>query len=338
MEQASGVDERLAGSLQDGEARTGTRSFSHEAFLHAGDEEFARGAATFVKRALEAEEPVLVAVRGERERLVREALGEDSRRVVFCEAETLACNPARLIPAWARFLEEHAHDGACVSVLAEAVWPDRTSPELSECARYEGLLNVAFARGRAWRLLCPYDVEALDEAVVELARCTHPLLCLGGRSERSRTYAGADAMRPFDGELPEPPADARALTFTVTSLHELREFVTEVAHTARLSAERTENLRLAVNELASNSVRHGGGAGTLRTWSEERAIVCQVSDHGHISERLVGRVRPAPEQASGRGLWLVNHLCDLVQIRSGAGGSAVRVYMSLARDGLDDRA
>jgi anti-sigma regulatory factor (Ser/Thr protein kinase) len=145
-------------------------------------------------------------------------------------------------------------------------------------------------------------------------------------------------VRPLEGELPEPPADARALTFTVTSLHELREFVTEYAHGARLSAERTENLRLAVNELASNSVRHGGGAGTLTTWREERALVCQVSDHGHISERLVGRLRPAPEQASGRGLWLVNHLCDLVQIRSSANGSTVRVYMCLEQDGRDQHA
>ena len=76
-----------------------------------------------------------------------------------------------------------------------------------------------------------------------------------------------------------------------------------------------------------------GGAGTLTTWQEDRALVFQVSDHGHIGERLVGRLRPAPDQASGRGLWLVNHLCDLVQIRSGAHGSVVRVHMWLAGEG-----
>ena len=136
-------------------------------------------------------------------------------------------------------------------------------------------------------------------------------------------------MRPLEGSLPDPPSQAQVLTFTVTTLHELREFVTEVAHSARLSSERTENLRLAVNELASNSVRHGGGAGTLTTWQQDGALVCQVSDHGHIGEQLVGRVRPEPDQASGRGLWLVNHLCDLVQIRSDARGSNVRAYMWL---------
>ena len=100
----------------------------------------------------------------------------------------------------------------------------------------------------------------------------------------------------------------------------------------RLSAVGAENLRLAVNELASNSVRHGGGAGTLTTWRQDGVLVFQVSDGGRIGERLVGRVRPEPDQASGRGLWLVNHLCDLVQIRSDAHGSSVRVQMRLDDD------
>jgi hypothetical protein len=35
------------------------------------------------------------------------------------------------------------------------------------------------------------------------------------------------------------------------------------------------------------------------------------------------------DQTSGFGLWLANQLCDLVQIRSFDGGSAVRLLMSL---------
>jgi anti-sigma regulatory factor (Ser/Thr protein kinase) len=340
MEQASGVDERRVGPFEDRAASAVARdqAFSHRALLHAGEDEFAAAAASFAVGALRAGEPLMLALRSEREALLREVLGEDARRVMFCDVQTLGSNPARLIGAWLRFLDEHGDDARGVSVLAEAVWPGRTRAELSECARYEGLLNVAFAGGRAWRLLCPYDVEALDEDVIARARCTHPLLCVGGSTEPSAAYVGADAVAPLEGELPDPPAGASALAFTITSLHELRQFVTEVAHSARLSSERTENLRLAVNELASNSVRHGGGAGTLRTWRAERALVCQVSDHGCIRERLVGRLRPDPDQASGRGLWLVNQLCDLVQIRSGAGGSIVRVHMCVEGAGAQSGA
>jgi anti-sigma regulatory factor (Ser/Thr protein kinase) len=331
MEQASGVDERRARPFEDRAAGVLAReqAFSHQALLHAGDDEFAAGAASFATEALRAGEPLMLAVRSEREALLRDALADDARRVMFCDIETLGRNPARLIAAWLRFLDEHGDCARGVSVLAESVWPGRTRAELSECERYEGLLNVAFKAGRAWRLLCPYDVDALEEDVIAQAYCTHPLLSLRGRSEPSCTYAGADAVHPLEGALPDPPTQAHALAFTITSLHELREFVTDVAHSARLSSERTENLRLAVNELASNSVRHGGGAGTLRTWRADRALVCQVSDHGRMRERLIGRLRPDPGQAGGRGLWLVNQLCDLVQIRSGAHGSVVRVHMLL---------
>lgn len=39
---------------------------------------------------------------------------------------------------------------------------------------------------------------------------------------------------------------------------------------------------------------------------------------------------PTAEEIGGRGLWLVNHLCGLVQIRSSAGGTVVRLHLALA--------
>ena len=340
MEQASGVDERRAGPVGHRAPPIGGRggAFKHEAFLYAGEEEFVAGALSFVAGALQANEPALVAVRDDRAELLREALGDDARRVTLADAVELARNPARLIPAWLRFLEEQAPDRGRGTVIAESIWPGRSAAELSECARYEELLNVAFADGRAWRLVCPYDVAVLDDDAVELARSTHPLLWRHGGTKSSGAYEGADAAQPFEGTLPDPPAGAQTLAFTITGLHALREFVTDAAHRARLSREGTENVRLAVNELASNSIRHGGGAGTLTTWRENGSLICQVSDRGRIREPLVGRLRPAPDQASGRGLWLVNHLCDLVQVRSDDRGSVVRVHMRGGGEGADRRA
>jgi len=34
---------------------------------------------------------------------------------------------------------------------------------------------------------------------------------------------------------------------------------------------------------------------------------------------------PSPEQEGGRGVYLVNQLCDLVQLRSSAEGTTIRV-------------
>ena len=35
---------------------------------------------------------------------------------------------------------------------------------------------------------------------------------------------------------------------------------------------------------------------------------------------------------SGRGLLMVNHLCDLVQVRTGPSGTAIRLWMNIHAD------
>jgi hypothetical protein len=49
-----------------------------------------------------------------------------------------------------------------------------------------------------------------------------------------------------------------------------------------------------------------------------------VRDGGQITDAFVGRHQPPVEQPDGRGLWLVNQLCDLVQLRSSQSGTVVR--------------
>ena len=48
---------------------------------------------------------------------------------------------------------------------------------------------------------------------------------------------------------------------------------------------------------------------------------------GDIDEPLAGRKRPSSTQEGGHGLWLANQLSDLVQLRTFATGSVVRVHM-----------
>ena len=56
-------------------------------------------------------------------------------------------------------------------------------------------------------------------------------------------------------------------------------------------------------------------------------IICQVRDQGWIADPLAGRQRRSPED-SGHGLWVVNQVCDLVEIRtSPAAGTIIRLHM-----------
>jgi anti-sigma regulatory factor (Ser/Thr protein kinase) len=171
-----------------------------------------------------------------------------------------------------------------------------------------------------------------SDHVIEAARRAHPFLAgaVGETRENGAHMDERESPGPFAGPLPAPTGPVRQRTFTAEDLGGLRRSLAEWATAEGLGAERVEGLVLAVNELATNSVRHGGGGGTLRVWREAETLLCEVQDDGHIDQPLPGRELPSQDASGGRGLWLVNQLCDLVQIRSSPGGAVVRVHTHLA--------
>lgn len=304
-------------------------AFRHEMlFYDGGDHGFLDGTLSLVKDALAREAGVLVAVDAQRAAALRDALGADAERVCFARMRSLGRNPARIIPVWRQFVREHALDGEGDALgIGEPVWPGRSAAELDECERHEALLNLAFNDGPGWHLLCPYDLDGLDDAVIDAATRTHPLLAWGEKHHVNERYGCAHTpARPFDGELPSPRAPVSELAFSLKSLAQARQAIRVWAIEQALEHERTEELVLAVGELAANSIRHGGGAGTLRYWREDALLMCEVRDAGWLHAPLAGRVRPSVDARSGRGVWLANQLCDLVQIRSSHAGSVVRVH------------
>jgi anti-sigma regulatory factor (Ser/Thr protein kinase) len=114
---------------------------------------------------------------------------------------------------------------------------------------------------------------------------------------------------------------------TLHGLRDARELVRRRACEAGLG-RRADDFIIAVNEILSNSLNHAGEDGTLRIWEEDDGLVCEVRDRGHIVQPLIGRAEPAPGQVGGHGIWLVNLVCDLVQVRSSDDGSTVRMKMS----------
>src|SRR5207248_1141054 len=74
--------------------------FRHEALFYAGEDDFVRRTAPFVRDAVRSGDPILVAVPGPRTQLLRDALGADARRVRFADMAEIGRNPARIIPVW----------------------------------------------------------------------------------------------------------------------------------------------------------------------------------------------------------------------------------------------
>jgi anti-sigma regulatory factor (Ser/Thr protein kinase) len=305
------------------------RAFAHEALLYDGDDEFVSATAEFIREGVDAGEPVLVVVGAAKIARLRDELNGAGEAVVFADMAELGANPARIIPAWQQFVEQHLRDDRPVRGIGEPIWAERTADELVECQRHESLLNLAFADAPAWRLLCPYDISRLADAVIEEALRSHPIVVRNGKRGASASYRGLSApARPFDLPLSDPPANAEVFEFDGAHLAGGRQLVSSRAADAGLSRARANDLVLAVNEILTNSVRHGGGSGVLRIWQDDGRLVCEVEDHGRIDDPLVDRRRPGPDQMSGRGLWMANQICDLVQLRSAGGGrNIVRLHM-----------
>jgi anti-sigma regulatory factor (Ser/Thr protein kinase) len=304
--------------------------YRHEAFFYDGLEQFLAGTVPFVRDAVAAEEPVLAVLGSGNGDALREALDGAAGSVLFADMEDVGTNPARIIPAWRSFLDEHGADGLPARGIGEPAWPGRSTAELDECERHEALLNVAFGDPSFW-LLCPYDAGALPDDVLAGARRTHPYVRDARGGAASERYAGPAALSaPDDRALPEAPADAQVLEVDIATLAHLRAAVERHATEAGVTFDRAADLVLSVHELATNSLRHGGGRATLRMWRENGSVVCEVRDAGRIDDPLVGRVEPSPAGEGGRGLWMANQLCELVQIRSVPEGTAVRAHLHIA--------
>jgi anti-sigma regulatory factor (Ser/Thr protein kinase) len=111
-----------------------------------------------------------------------------------------------------------------------------------------------------------------------------------------------------------------------------RRTLTAFAAQAGLAGRQLSSFVLAVNELVTNAVVHGGGTGRLRVWVSGRRLHCEVRDSGPgiPPDRREGPL-PDRDQENGRGIWLVRRLCDDLTISTGRRGTTVHVSVPLQR-------
>lgn len=296
---------------------------SHLAYFYDDERDYLSYLSAFVLAGLRNAEPVFVSVPGPKAALLRERLGAESDLLRYGAMTETGRNPARLIPELRAFLDEHR--GWRVRFVTEAAWPGRSAAELCEATRHEALMNLAFASSPV-TIVCPYDAGALGPSVLSGAECTHPELLRDGLTQPAAGYGPGVMPAECEDPLPAPPADAQMLDYE-TSLRPMRELVTSHGAALRMADERITNLVIAAGEVTANTLRHTSAGGTFWVWHTSDEIICQVRDQGWIADPLAGRWRRPPE-GSGHGLWVVNQVCDLVEIRtSRAAGTIVRLHM-----------
>jgi transcriptional regulator with XRE-family HTH domain len=173
---------------------TDTPMLTHAALVYRDGDEFAGTVQPFTAEGVERSEAVMVVTTPANIESVRGGLGRDARRVEFVDSAAWYGTPAATLLAYREFASAKLEAGApWVRVVGEPVWTGRTTAEARLWARYESLINLAFA---SWpvTVLCPYDRRCLRPAIIRQAHATHPEILSDGVAESSPDYVSADGF------------------------------------------------------------------------------------------------------------------------------------------------
>jgi anti-sigma regulatory factor (Ser/Thr protein kinase) len=311
----------------DATAASSVRSpFAHTALFYRDDAEYLAGVVPFIMKGLAAEEPVSVAVPGDRLTLLRAELGAATDDMTLLDMTDVGRNPGRIIPV-VLFAFADTHPDRHVRVVGEPVWPDRRPDEEVACVRHEALVNRAFA-GRDVTILCPYDTAKLLPGTISDARRTHPHVVEDAGCVPSLEYTPDDALSATNVAL-WPPPDPTTLVVDTPDMSELRGWAGAFATAHGMTEERGQDLVLALTELVSNSIEHARGPANVLLGRLDSRLVAQVRDRGRLTDPLAGRVPVPPTRLRGRGLLLVNRLADLVRMHTTTTGTTVEIQFGV---------
>lgn len=120
------------------------------------------------------------------------------------------------------------------------------------------------------------------------------------------------------------------MDFTSADLPRVRRLTVTWATRAGMSAEAADDFVIAVNEIATNAVRHGSPRASLRLWVSGGAGVAEIRDSGHwIAAAAPAPLPRRPAEQGGMGLEVARMVCDGLQIKATASGTAVLLRMAL---------
>ena len=291
----------------------------HDAFVYASEDEFAECLTPLLVHALGRGRPAVAVVPKANAQLLADTLGDDAARVSFVEADGWYRHPAETIGAYDRMLRTFPED-AEPFVIGEVQFGE-TPRDWLAWTRYESALNRSLQDHRA-HVVCPYDKRTLPASVVDAALRTHPHLLAAGERSESSVYAEPEVLLPvltFAWDAPQRPPEVDLVVKGNTD--SVRRAFRRAALAAGFEPDRVEELTLALNEIVTNALVHGGGQAHLRTWVSPEGVTCVVDDEGPgVDDALLGYRPPAPDAVRGYGMWLARRIFDDLDARRTAGG------------------
>jgi anti-sigma regulatory factor (Ser/Thr protein kinase) len=329
------VDTKHDDGSWDGDP-SGDGSLTHQALLYGSEDEFLAATVPFIQEGLDCNEQIQVTTTDRNAAWLHAALGVAAEQVMFRASSQCYQHPMRTLAAKYRTAHPAHPDEQQrrrLRIIGEPWWTARTAPEAKEWARYESLVNAALA-GTNVALMCTYDTTAVEEQVINQVARTHPEVVECGQVRPSPHYADPTVFNSECNASPlaELPAPALWLRFSRTEqLATLRDFVTSQASRVGADSRSVAPFVQAVDEVATNAIKHGGGSGVLQIWTGPQTMLCEVSDNGAgLPDPLVGQLPSPPGQLRGCGLWLARQFSDLLEVHSDPAGTTVRLPLTVS--------
>jgi anti-sigma regulatory factor (Ser/Thr protein kinase) len=305
------------------------RRYRHDALLYDSPEHLAQVAVPFLKDGLAAGDAAVVAAGKATADLLREAVDRDPRVQVLERGEVYRARTPAAITTFRRLAEQRTSEGAHrVRVVGEVDF-GATEREWLEWQRYEAVINEALAGWPLWGL-CVFDTQRLPEPLLTTALQTHSSVATTrGREPNPRFTEPADYLRALP--VPVEPLEATAPRLHASHVADFaslrRALATELAGVPA-DEDVLQDFLLAVDEMTSNALRHGGRPVDLRLWIGTDRVVCTIGDSGTGWDDPFAGYGPAHGDdlsRGGMGLWLARQLCDHVDITTGPDGPLVRL-------------
>jgi anti-sigma regulatory factor (Ser/Thr protein kinase) len=307
--------------------------YAHDALLYDRAEDLVDVAVPWLLEGLAAGEAGVIATTTGTAAVLREELGEHRQIHVVERGDVYRARTPTAITTFRQLAEQRVSDGVPrVRVVGEVNFGE-TERDWLEWQRYESVINAALADWPLWGL-CVFDATQLPEPLLESALQTHShVVDADGRVPNGRFVAPADYLRSLP--VPAEPLEAtppRLWARDVADFVGLRHAVAAELATVEAPPELVEDFLLAVDEMTSNAVRHGGPPVSLRLWVADDRVVCTIRDQGPGFDDPFAGYGPAHGDdlsRGGMGLWLARQLCDHVDITSRDDGVQVRLTVRL---------
>ncbi|MBA2472084.1 MAG: hypothetical protein DLM61_10365 [Pseudonocardiales bacterium] len=302
-----------------------TGEFAHVAVLYASDEQLCDLLLPYLDEGLRRQENILAVISQAARRVLHDALGDAADRVQWGSAGVSYDRLGQMFEGFTGYLAQQFRAGVPTRVIGE--FDSNSSPDrVSQYLRYESMANEIYAP-YGYPVVCLWDQRRYPPDVLDHVRAVHPQLL-----DTSGPITNAEYHMPIDyltRERSSPAAAPVDLDLVVhlgsaDDLGVLRRRLRSWGATCGLAEPDTDDIVIAVDEIATNALEHGQPPACVRGWTTPDALFVQVDDQGRTCIPVTtGYHRPSTDARRGRGIWIARHLADVLTTHTGHTGTTV---------------